>query len=471
MGWKLARIIGLVLILFCGPPASTAGSDDRSPVTLSDSLGAEIDSAEAERYHLFPDIRGFKSGRLFRVSPSKYHFEYEYRKNRWTKRKTRTVSSEAVELTRLHLQLAEEYEAIRRQPVAEGHPRADVTYELALRYASQARYDIASLLMQDLLSLHPHSPPAAKAREKRPQLDKLSRTGRALFVRGSLIDRSGRTDLIVFAGYYGLWLGIATPIALEAETAQAYAVGLLLGGPVAVGVALEWTSETNITDGTATMISLGAHLGTWQGIGWAAIADRKGHTVIGIGEVAGIAGIASAVALASSVDFSPGHASLTSSGLPWGAWLGLVIGAINDVEDDDLLRMCLLGSDIAVVATAVAARNTEASRSRVRLINLAGVIGTVFGFGLDLLGEVDETPAIFAIAGTGSVCGLALGAVLTRDYDRDRELVVRFGPGVVRNAGIGHKSPEWSLSPTVLMGSNPDRPEEAVPCLGVRLEF
>jgi hypothetical protein len=184
------------------------------------------------------------------------------------------------------------------------------------------------------------------------------------------------------------------------------------------------------------------------------VADQEGVNLIRLGEVCGIVGIGAAAHLSNRIDFSEGHAALTSSGLEWGTWFGLVFGAIADHENDDLLRDMLLGSDIAILGTGFLTKDVKMSQARVRLINLGGVIGTVVGFGIDLFAELDESRTIFAVAGAGSVAGLVAATNLSRNYDKGREL---------SQANI--EFPKFALV------QNPNCRKEIVPTLGLELHF
>ena len=109
----------------------------------------------------------------------------------------------------------------------------------------------------------------------------------------------------------------------------------------------------------------------------------------------------------------------------WGGWCGAVLGVLanHDVtEENGVRRDMLIGSDVLVLGAGLAARKARLSAGRMRLINLAGVLGTTFGLGIDLLVQVDSEEAAFAIAGAGSVAGLALGTSLTREHDRGKDL-------------------------------------------------
>jgi hypothetical protein len=129
----------------------------------------------------------------------------------------------------------------------------------------------------------------------------------------------------------------------------------------------------------------------------------------------------------------------------------------------------LIGSDAAVLGAGIAARKVRLSEKRMRLINLAGVLGTAMGFGFDLLLEVDEEEPIFAIAGAGSLAGLALGASLTRTYDLGKDLataeVTAVGPGAPRTPRTTLRAPLLSVRKLAVAEGRP------VPTLSVRVDF
>jgi len=448
------KVIIAIFVFLLSLTNSELQAVDKETISLSESIGTEIDAAEQKRYNLFPDIENFQKGQIVRLSESKFRLDYTWEDFKGTHHKSRKISKEAVDLTRFHVKLTENYQDLSESEGVDPNVEANFMYRLALKYASEARYDLSSVIISDLVKSYPESPPAIKAKEFKPDIFRLLRTKKALIFRGALFDQSGRTELLVFSGYYGVWLGIATPIWLEASSAGAYGLGLILGGPVSLAIAHQLTKDANVTEGKATMISLGGHLGTWQGIGWSALADMDAKDVVGLGEICGLGGIGAFTLLANKIDFSEGHAALTSSGLQWGAWFGLVIAGIADLEDEDPLRAMLLGTNIAILGTGIATRDVKMSEGRVRLINLGGVLGTVFGFGIDLLVQVDEASTAFAIAGAGSVAGLVAATSLTKNHDKGKEL-----------------SQSNLQFPKLTLYQNPLNRKEMVPTLGFQLNF
>jgi len=392
-------------------------------IALDDSIGVEIDSAERSYYRLFPGVEGFKSARIMMLSNRRYRLEYVYETTKGLRTKTIPLSGEAMDLTRQHIALIHKYQNIKSNQTVERATEAQILYLLGLKYAARARYDLVGQLWDDVIAEYPGSDAAAECQRDRGQVERLRRTKTALFIPGALLDQSGRTNLMIFSGYYGVWMGIATPIALKARSPQAIAAGLLLGAPVSLLAAHHLSKQANMSDARALMIAFGGHLGTWQGIGWAALADLEGHEVIGIGQLASLAGIALATGLTQKVDFSTAHAILASASMPWGAWFGAVTAALVNHSGDNVLRDMLIGSNALILGTGFAGADAQMSESRLQIINLAGVVGAVLGFGIDLLAEIKDIRAAFGIAGLGSVAGLIAGYEITKNFDRNRHEV------------------------------------------------
>ena len=88
-------------------------------------------------------------------------------------------------------------------------------------------------------------------------------------------------------------------------------------------------------------------------------------------------------------------------------------------------------------------------------------MGTAFGFGIDLMAEVDEAEGVFAIAGIGSVTGLVVGASVTKDYDNGKDL---------SRAPTSPEEDRWSMAPSTRIIRDPDSGRR-VPAMGIRVSF
>jgi hypothetical protein len=442
------------------------------PIALSDSLGATIDATERTAYHLFSEIKDFNSGQVVMLPSGEYRLEYTTGESGVAAQHSQVISSSTLEQLKIHVMFVEKHFDIRDAEFSGKGGESHGLYALALRYASEGNYDRTLEYFDELIRNYPTSPEAAEAQDLYPKADVLWKAKRTQF-KIDPVDRSGRTDLLVFSGYYGLWLGFATPIAMEADEPAAFGVGLLVAGPSAVLLAHYLTKTSGISDGDATMIALGGNWGIWQGLGWYYnLSDKdEGHDAIGAGELAGLGGCALGIALASAIDFSPGGAELISAGAGWGAWFGLVAGSLFDFGDNSELTGALVGSDALAVGAGIVAWNSEWSRTRVRLTNLAGVLGTIGGFGVDLIVQPDDAEVVLAIAGAGSIAGLAAGAWLTRNSDNptDVSLSSERGYDPSQQVSAGYHRGKWSINPTYKLQR--DQRSNLIPCLGFQVNF
>ena len=424
-------------------------------ISLSQTLGSEIDAEERERYHLFPSVEGFESAVVLRRPDGSYRLKYTYRDEHGSLiTKTQRITAKAVELTRLHVALLDEYFQIRGHEHPDREAEARSLYELALAYAAQMKYREASVLADAVLNAYSDTAAASRAKALRLNLARLEGAEQGLFSRDSMLDQSGRTDLLIFSGYYGIWLGLATPLALRSESAQVYAAGLLLVPPLSLLLVHHATKDVSVPQGRATMIILGGHLGTWQGLGWSVEAGLEGSDAFGVGELSGLAGIGLATLLSKKYDFSASHAGIMSSAMNWGAWYGLVFATI--LKSGEQLRAMLIGSDLFVLGAGLSAKNIEMSKKRLRLINLSGALGIAAGFGIDMLFEVHDGPTAFAIAGLSSVAGLLIGRAMTKNYDAR----LSFLDGA-----------SWTVSPELAVLRPLSRQGAIVPAIGFRIHY
>ena len=178
-----------------------------------------------------------------------------------------------------------------------------------------------------------------------------------------------------------------------------------------------------MTNADAEMVSLGGWFGTWQGVGWSALADKESEDVVGIGVLGGLAGIGVACLVNSKTELSEGHAALMNSANWWGTWLGLLVGAGaqgNDDDGDNILASALVGSGALVAGTAALGSGTPLDQRRVRYMNLGGLVGAIFGGGVVLLAGMDDDGAVAATFAASSLLGGYLGVHLSRPDESDQ---------------------------------------------------
>lgn len=443
----MRAVLIFALGVTCATAPSPALARTGEPAMLSERLGEEIDRAERDRYGLFPDIERFVWARIYRLPDSRYRVEYAYECNNYYCYGKRRIEAETFERTRVHVRLVERYLDARGSQSSEMEAR--LLYRMALRECAARRYAEASRLLDELERGYPEHYEALQAQDVRDDIDALAGSPRTLYSPGGLINQSGRTDVLIFSGYYGLWLGIAVPAALEASTPEAYALGLLFVPAISVGVAHLATKGIDVTDADADLISSGGWLGTLHGLGWAGVADKSGEAVLGWGIGGGLGGITLAMALNAGFEFSGGQAALTGSALWWGGWLGFLTALGAGLEDEDVLKGALIGSGGLTVVTALTTHNTTMTRRRVRFMNLGGFLGAAAGAGVLLLATPDDEPSAAAVWGLCTIAGGYIGIRATRPSSEDQALT----PILEMRTGLAE---------------DPRRP---VPVLGARFSF
>jgi hypothetical protein len=309
---------------------------------------------------------------------------------------------------------------------------AAVLYEVATQLQAEGRHDLAQAMFELVLRRYPASAAAAEIRRRRVEEPRM------------VADRSGRVALIVGGTLYGLWLGIAVPLALEAESPEAYGLGMLVGGPAGFFAAKSYAERIRITAGHAEAINFGGAFGTWQGFGWREVTglgtrrerlefcqpsehfdchveETSGAVVITAMIAGGLAGIVVGDLLARRYDPPHGLVSMSTLGTLWGTGYGFGLAALLEVDEDkQVLAMALLGGPAGLITTALLTPRTI-SVERARLINIAGVAGLVAGIGLDLILQPDNVQVAVGIPMATSAAGLYAGSVWTRDYDTRRE--------------------------------------------------
>lgn len=295
---------------------------------------------------------------------------------------------------------------------------AGVLLGVATKLQAEGRPGLSRTLLDLIIERYGDTPAGAEARRLRAQN------------RVAVVEGSGRTELMVFGTTYGLWLGVAIPGAMGADGPEPYGVGLIAGGPIGFLTSRAYARSRQITEGQARAITFGGTWGTWQGFGWAEQlnigteeicpdghecfeGDPSARTLFASAVVGGLTGIGVGVAL-SQKNITAGTATTVNFGALWGTWFGVALADIAQ-DDDDYLGAALIGGNVGIVATALAAPGWNLSRGRARLISISGVAGLLTGFGMLLIGQPDDASLVVPMV--TSAVGLGLGAHWTRNMD------------------------------------------------------
>ena len=271
--------------------------------------------------------------------------------------------------------------------------------------------------------------------------------------------RAGRIGLISFTTIYGAWLGVAVPAMFDANSAEIYGLGLLLGGPVGFFGGRAYADGRSVSAGDAGAVTWSTLFGSWQGAGWNLAIDRgmvcdidycydddpDAQSMFASMVAGGLVGMAGSMLAADRTDIDGGTATMLGWGSLWGTGAGLVVAAIADLEGEhEPLVASLIGGDLGFGSMAVLAPGWNMSTGRAWLINAAGVMGGAIGAGVDLLVQPSNTDVAIMIPTIGVAIGLGAGAHLTRDMEEGRvrrgSLDVDASPALVRL-----RDGEWAI--------------------------
>lgn len=315
---------------------------------------------------------------------------------------------------------------------------AGVLVGVAERLQAEGRPDLAATLLRLVRERYPNTPAAEHAQRLLATHDQSRR------------DQSGKTEMIVFGTTYGVALGIGLPVTMQAESPEAYGLGLILGAPAGFLLSRQYARSRPLSEGQASAIISGALWGAWQTFGWAHVMDvgeeefcdysfpeqpggycyeedMEAHEAVGTMILGSVVGLGVGAAL-SQKNISRGTAATANFGALWGTWIGLAAAIFADQGDDSLLGAALIGGNAGLVGATLGNRRWQLSEQRARLISIAGVGGLVAGFGLLLLTtpeDADNSTVLVPLA--GSLGGLGLGAYWTRHMERDALLPVNDG--------------------------------------------
>jgi hypothetical protein len=297
---------------------------------------------------------------------------------------------------------------------------AAVLLATATRFERDGRWEIAEAIYVLITEQYGGTPAAAEAR------------ARLSAPESQRIARASRVELQVFGAAYGLWLGVAVPIAFGADDPEVFGAGLLIGGPLGLFGSRAALRAWPLSEGQARAVSWGGIWGTWQGLGWGEVLD------IGEGEVCdefgcfpsdddtqeifasmivgGLAGIGAGAIIARNPVRS-GVSSGAQGGSIWGSIYGAMLAGMFEPDGDDVLVTSLIAGNVGLLAGAALSAKYDLSRSRVRLISVGALIGGVGGLGIDLLLQPDDETTVLAIPLVTSLAGLGIAAHATRDRD------------------------------------------------------
>ena len=287
---------------------------------------------------------------------------------------------------------------------------ARIMYEATTGLMNQGEYDSALRRFGWISRNHKQSVYAGLARQRRAEIRRMEGVEVTL-------SPPARVGLAAFGTLYGTWVGLGTGIlAGEPE------LGLLgmMAGPVAgMSAALRHTREAPISSGQASLLALGGAWGTWQGTGAAILAGSGYKTVVAASMGGGALGLLTSTHIVLGRYVSVSEATLVNFGGIWGAWFSLCAARSLGVRDGDaILASAMAGGNLGLAGMGALAPRAGMGGGRARLINLGGIIGTLYGLGTAILADRHhQARPTFAMMLAGGILGLGAGTYLTVDRD------------------------------------------------------
>ena len=318
---------------------------------------------------------------------------------------------------------------------------ARLIYEDAVKRVSDEEYDQALRRLDWVISAYPETAYGQLATDKKREIA-------LLLQQPKPISGMSRASLVGFGTLFTTWLGVGTLILLDTEEPVPYGVALIAGPLSGLSGSLSLTRERELSDGQASLITLGGTWGIWQAVGAATLADAGDKPTVGASMAGGAIGLALASSIVSRRDISPGDATLINFGGAWGTWFTICGAMVVRERDKDnrnfILSRAMIGGNAGLLTMAAWSTKLSMSRARARLINIGGIIGTLYGLGASILLEIEpEDRTFWGFMGLGGMVGLTAGAYFTRNYDTQTSYFTESGVGVLN---LEPAEKQWNLS-------------------------
>ena len=322
---------------------------------------------------------------------------------------------------------------------------ARLIYEEAVNQVVDREYDKALRQLDWIIAAYPETAHGQLATDKKREIT-------VLLQQPKPISGLSRAGLVGFGTLFTTWLGVGTLILLDTEGPVPYGLVFIAGPLSGLIGSLSLTRESELSDGQASLITLGGTWGMWQAVGAATLADAGDKLTVGASMAGGAIGLALASGIVKDRDISPGDATLINFGGVWGTWFA-ICGAMaarnrNNDNSDFILGSAMMGGNLGLLTMAAWSTKLNMSRARARLINIGGIVGTLYGLGANILLDIEpEDRTFWSLMGLGGAVGLTAGAYFTRNYDTQTSYFTESGVGLLNLEPVEKR---WNLSfPTI----------------------
>ena len=322
---------------------------------------------------------------------------------------------------------------------------ARLIYEEVVKRVVDEEYDTALRRLDWLSTSYPETAHGRLATDKKQEIA-------ILLQQPEPISGMSRAGLVGFGTLFTTWLGVGTLILLDADEPVPSGLVLIAGPLSGLFGSLSLTRERELSDGQASLITLGGTWGIWQAVAAANLAGAGEKLAVGASMAGGALGLALASGIVKDREISPGDATLINFGGIWGTWFsicGAMAARKRDQDNSDfILSSAMMGGNIGLSTMAAWSTKLNMSRPRARLINIGGIVGTLYGLGANILLEFTTDDRTFwSLMGFGGAIGLTAGVYFTRNYDKQEGYFTANGAGLLN---LERAERRWNVSfPTI----------------------
>ncbi len=417
----LALLVAIAVPTTAGAQATTPGVTQERVLSLTESVGYQIDSAERDRYGLFAEREGFLLAE-FLLRDGAYWLRLSYRNG----------SERIVEQSQL---TEAQFLALRETVLALDRGRtARPLAALSDADRRQGRFRMATdVFLYGLCLYGPATISLFDIDSSRGASAINLLAGGGAFA-GALTTTQdyrlgyARTRLVRWGNYAGTFYGLGIPALLKADNDRAYALSAMVVTPVGGYLAHRLSSHRRFGKGEADMITTGTWVGALYGLALPYLAGADGDygRLYLASSMAGVpAGALLTERLIIGRRLNRGRAHL----LTLGGFIGVAqaLSIIDLVDDDPPARTYVWAASLgAPIGTWLGYRATAGRHhrlNRARMITVGTYAGGLAGQGVVLsLGLGDKARTLSAMV--GALLGMTFTDRLTQDWGEEAALQV-----------------------------------------------
>lgn len=204
----------------------------------------------------------------------------------------------------------------------------------------------------------------------------------------------------------------AIPCVYDDDDDERLRAGLGLVGSVAEGVAgYLWARNSRMTAGDAHTVALGGDVGLASGLLASVVTNADAgdgfEAPAAMALVGAGLGIYGGRVLSKNRGFTWGDAQLMYTGAMTGAWAGMALTAVAELEEEAIAAAALAGGWTGLLITDRAIADVDFTAGQANLVTLSAFAGALTGGGVGALLDNEDVAAIGSAV--GAVGGFALG--------------------------------------------------------------